>query len=88
MKTNKILFVHDGPMYYSPQDKAYFGVHYDDKLVNRYSFFGKSVTFLMRLKTINHEEAVRYSQIKSPNFSFIDAPFNLELYKEGMPETE
>lgn len=23
-----------------------------------------------------------------PNFSFVDAPFNLQYYKEGRPETE
>jgi hypothetical protein len=74
MENRKVLFVHDGPMYYNPQNNTYFGVHYDDKLVNRYTFFGQKVTFLMRLKTILHEETKKYNLIKSPQFSFVEIP--------------
>jgi len=74
MKNRKVLFVHDGPMYYNPQNKTYFGIHYDDKLVYRYTFFGQKVTFLMRLKTIEHEESKKYNLIKSPQFSFVKIP--------------
>lgn len=74
MENRKVLFVHDGPMYYNPQNNTYFGVHYDDKLVNRYIFFGQKVTFLMRLKTILHEETKKYNLIKSPQFSFVEIP--------------
>lgn len=74
METNKILFVHDGPMYYNAQNNTYLGVHYDDRLIERYSFFGQKISFLMRLKPILHKESQKYSPIKSPYFSFIEIP--------------
>lgn len=70
----KVLFVHDGPMYVNEATKQYFGVHYDDKLVNRYKFLGRKVVFLMRTKSISEKDIKRYSPIKSEDFGFIQIP--------------
>jgi glycosyltransferase involved in cell wall biosynthesis len=68
-----VLFVHDGPMYKNPSGD-YFGISLDDKVVNRYSFFGKNVVFLMRGKTINKSEENRFSKITYPFFNLIEIP--------------
>lgn len=70
----RILFVHDGPMYYDNLKDKYYGIHYDDNLVNKYSLLGSQVTFLMRLKLISGSEIRKFSPINSPNFTFIQIP--------------
>lgn len=70
----KVLFIHDGPLYYDELTKIYFGIHYDENLIKRYSFFGKYVSFLMRLRILPSGESIKYSQINSSNFSVIEIP--------------
>ncbi len=38
--------------------------------------------------TFSSSPAVYQRSVFFPNFSFIDAPFNLQYYKEGNPDTE
>lgn len=70
----KILFIHDGPIYYDELSKKYFGIHYDDNLIKRYSYFGKYVSFLMRLRKLPSYESIKYSRLNSLNFSVIEIP--------------
>ncbi len=69
----KVLFVHDGPMY-QDEKREFWGISLNDKIVKRYSFFGKEVVFLMRLKQITGEEKNKYSKITYPFFQFIEIP--------------
>jgi len=70
----KVLFIHDGPLYFDESNGKYYGVHYNDALVNRYSFFGNEVTFLMRLYKIEKLEISKYSLITDDAFKFIEIP--------------
>lgn len=70
----KVLFVHDGPMYFEQTKKKYYGVHYDDKLIKRHLYLGDQVTFLMRLAEVLPEQANKLSPILEPKFSFIEIP--------------
>ena len=74
IKVSKVLFVHDGPMMTNNRKSEFYGVHYNDILVNRYSYFGENVSFLMRSKEISESEANKYSLIQYKNFHFIEIP--------------
>lgn len=70
---NKVLFVHDGPLYVD-ENKEYYGVHYKNKIVERYSRLGEDVTFLMRLNSITSYAATKLNKITCSNFSFVSIP--------------
>ena len=70
----KVLFVHDGPMYTNSDKSVYYGVHYNDILVERYTYFGSQVSFLMRSTAVSDVQAKNYSVIQHPAFSFIEVP--------------
>lgn len=76
MKTDgkKVLFVHDGPLYKDEQSGLLYGVHYDNKLIERYMFFGQQVTFLMRQEAVSSEKARGYSPLNLPGFVFVPIP--------------
>jgi glycosyltransferase involved in cell wall biosynthesis len=68
----KALFVHDGPLF--SYDKGIYGIHYKNELVERYSFFGKKVSFLMREISLDSQGLDKYSKIDHPDFNFIPIP--------------
>lgn len=70
----KVLFVHDGPLLGNKDQSVYYGVHYNNEIIERYSFFGSTVSFLMRYQEIEDAEAIRYSKITHPSFNFIELP--------------
>jgi glycosyltransferase involved in cell wall biosynthesis len=70
----KVLFIHDGPMYANADKSIFYGVHYNDILIERYSYFGNKVSFMMRSNTVSEAQAKNYSVIQHPAFSFIDVP--------------
>jgi glycosyltransferase involved in cell wall biosynthesis len=70
MKFKKLLFVHDGPIYKCGND--YYGVHYDDKLIDRYLQLGESVTFLMRVSQISSNDVGRFMKISSTAFDVVE----------------
>ena len=70
----KVLFIHDGPILGDSNRKEFYGVHYNNEIVERYSFFGSTVSFLMRFQQIEESDAVRYSKITHPAFNFIEIP--------------
>ena len=70
----KVLFVHDGPVLTNNELTVFYGVHYNNELINRYMFFGDKVSFLMRHQKINDDQASGYSKITNPAFNFIDLP--------------
>lgn len=72
--SRNVLFVHDGPMLYNERQDAYMAVHYNNKIVDRYSVFGDKVSFLMRKKCIDQDEKENYSGIDHPAFHFIEVP--------------
>lgn len=74
MIPKKVLFVHDGPILGNKDQTVFYGVHYNDEIIERYSYFGSTVSFLMRYQEIEDAEAVRYSKITHPSFNFIDLP--------------
>lgn len=70
--SKKVLFVHDGPLgLYKSQA---YGIHYKNELVERYSYFGKEVTFLMRSIPLGLHELDKYSKIDHSKFNFIGFP--------------
>lgn len=71
---NKVLFVHDGPILSNQDLTVFYGVHYNDELINRYLFFGNKVSFLMRHQVIKDNDTSRYSKITNKAFNFIDLP--------------
>ena len=44
------------------------------EIIERYSFFGSTVSFLMRFQGINEKEAINYTKINHPAFNFIEIP--------------
>lgn len=86
-KERKVLFVHDGPMMTNIGKSLFYGVHYDDQLINRYSYFGREVCFLMRSKEIGVNEANKYSLIQYKNFHFIEIP-NFKSIRDYQKKTE
>ena len=53
MKKKKLIFVHDGPVYYDDQNKYYeFAYH---KLLERYSYLADEIYFLIRTSKIEGE---------------------------------
>ena len=60
----KVLFVHDGPMYTDASGNV-FGIHYNDKIVDRYAQLGSEVTFLMRQQSIEDSSSSTLSRITS-----------------------
>jgi hypothetical protein len=70
--TNKVLFVHDGPT--GVYNEQAFGISYKSTLVQRYAFFGNSVSFLMRSQSLNPGDLHKYSKIDRPNFNSISIP--------------
>ena len=74
MKADKVLFIHDGPLYTNINGEC-FGIHYNDQLVERYRYLGSKVSFLMRNQLIDDlVPSAKYSQITAENFSFIPIP--------------
>ena len=85
-----VLFVHDGPMYTNGDKSVYYGVHYNDILVERYTYFGSQVSFLMRSSAVSDVQAKNYSIIQHPAFSFIEVPNFKSIsayFKKGEAET-
>ena len=70
MKFKRLLFVHDGPIYKCVDE--YYGVHYDDKLINRYLQLGESVTFLMRVALISSDDIGRFMKISNTAFDVVE----------------
>lgn len=70
----KVLFVHDGPIYTNSGKSIFYGVHYNDILIERYTYFGNNVSFLMRSSALAEQEGRNFSIIKHPAFSFIEVP--------------
>lgn len=70
--SKKVLFVHDGPM--GIYENQAYGIPYKTSLVERYSFFGKKVSFLMRSEALNQNDLQKYSKIEYPDFNFISIP--------------
>lgn len=69
-----VLFVHDGPLYVDEETGRYYGIHYDDKLIARYSKFGTNISFLMRKENLNPGSASKYSLLTYKDFNFIPIP--------------
>lgn len=65
-----VLFVHDGPLSVD-KDKNYYGVHYTDELRIRYLNLGLNVTYMMRVREIDHDKINNYSKICNDNFKVI-----------------
>lgn len=66
----KVLFVHDGPLYQNPKGE-YLGIHYNNKIKERYLKLGKNVTFCMRVEKIDETDNTKYSKISPEHFDFI-----------------
>lgn len=69
----KVLFVHDGPVYRN-RNGDYFGIHYDNKLIQRYLHLGKEIIFLMRVVAISDDNLKNYSKLTSNSFRVIEIP--------------
>lgn len=72
--SNKVLFVHDGPIYTNSDKSVFYGVHYNDTLIERYTYFGDQVSFMMRSSEVTETEGQNFSIIHHPAFSFIEVP--------------
>ena len=71
---NKVLFVHDGPLFVSKEGREFFGNQINDNLIDRYRSLGKTVTFLMRSRVLADFEKDNYSLIRHPDFRYINIP--------------
>jgi glycosyltransferase involved in cell wall biosynthesis len=70
----KVLFVHDGPMMSNPSKTVFYGVHYTDEIVQRYTYFGNEATFLMRNKIVMDNESLQFTKLTHPAFNFVEVP--------------
>lgn len=74
MIAKKVLFIHDGPLYTNSERTIFYGIHYNNELIERYSFFGKQVTFLTRRTTLPMGAENNFSVLEHPAFAFIEVP--------------
>jgi len=79
----KVLFVHDGPLYTNEKNEV-FGIHYTEKIKQRYLQLGDSVTFCMREIKIHSSEQTKFSRISDENFEFVSFP-NFKTIKTYLP---
>lgn len=85
----KVLFVHDGPMMSNATKIIFYGVHYTNEIIERYSYFGNEITFLMRNKVMQDNESSQFTQLTHPAFRFIEVPnFKSILTKLRQKEAE
>jgi len=70
MANKKVLFAHDGPIYVDNQNQ-YYGVHYNDELINRYLLLGDSVSFITRIYPLPENNMLAFSLISVKNFHVI-----------------
>ncbi len=73
MNNRKVLFVHDGPLFFDEKGDNY-GLHFNDTLKNRYLHLGNVVTFLMRTKPIEKKDLSRFSRMSPNAFRVISIP--------------
>lgn len=78
--TNRLLFVHDGPIYVDRSNNLYYSVHYNDSLIERYQQICTNVSFLMRTKDVNKNELNSYTLITKSNFNLIEIPNYKSLF--------
>lgn len=72
-ESNKVLFAYNGPV--DKDEKGqYYGNELNDTLVQRYKFFGPSVSFLIRARQINAMDRERLKTFQSENFRVIEVP--------------
>lgn len=69
----KVLFAYNGRVEVDAAGN-YYGNELNDKLIERYQFFGDHVNFLVRIRPIPKEEATRLIPFSSPNFDVIKVP--------------
>lgn len=79
VKAQKVLFVHDGPVY---KDGAgqYYGLHYNNKLIERYLALGNQICMMTRLAPLPADCGTQFSKIDHPAFSVLEFP-NLKNLK-------
>lgn len=70
--SRKVLFVHDGPM--GVYKSLSYGTSYNNALVERYSFLGEKISFLMRIKNLSKSDLPKYSKIDNTHFKLIPIP--------------
>ena len=70
MDIKKILFAHDGPIYINDKGQ-YYGVHYNNELIERYLNLGQSITFIMRVSPVPKNKISLFSLISNSRFSVI-----------------
>ena len=69
----KVLFIHDGPIY-TDNNNNYHGIDYNSELKKRYLQLGKSVSFLMRVDSLEKVKSRKLSEIDNENFGVIKVP--------------
>jgi len=69
----KVLFAHDGPLFYDPEGN-YYGIHLTEKLKQRYRLLGNKVTFVIRTRPLPKDAGNHFSQILNNNFRVVDMP--------------
>lgn len=65
---NRVLFIHDGPVY-TEDNISYYAVDYSDDMKKRYMYFGDQVTFLTRVKKM--EKCSGLTKLSRENLSII-----------------
>lgn len=69
-----MLFVHDGRILKTGASKFY-AANYNNEIVERYSYFGSEVSFLMRAKTVSESDiSESFTQLDHRSFRFIEVP--------------
>lgn len=77
----KILFVHDGPLY-QDGNGFFYGLHYNNKLVERYTALGSEVCFMTRISELPAQKE-QFSVIDHPAFMACEFP-NLKTLKSRL----
>lgn len=68
----KVLFVHNGPLY-SDLSGNYYGVHYTDKVIDRYLVLGDTVNFMTRVHPIENPR-FQFSKLTSDSLKVTNVP--------------
>jgi hypothetical protein len=69
-----VLFAHDGPLFSDETQRNYFATSYSNDLVERYTYLGEKVTFLMRLSIKTNISNKKFNALSHPSFNFINVP--------------
>ena len=82
LDNRKLLFAHDGPLY-KDSGGRYYGLHYNNQLIERYTVLASRINFLTRVENISDNPDGKFSLLDHSALQVINFP-NLKTLKSRL----